>query len=78
MDTLTFIGTATTVLRLGEFTLLTDPNFLHRGSAPTSARGCGRVASPSRPCGLISSRRWTLSCSHTCTATTSTGSPAVS
>jgi len=26
-----FIGTATTVLRLGPFTLLTDPNFLHRG-----------------------------------------------
>jgi len=28
---LTFIGTATTVLRLGDFTLLTDPNFLHKG-----------------------------------------------
>jgi len=28
---LTFIGTATTLLRLGRFTLLTDPNFLHRG-----------------------------------------------
>ncbi len=28
---LTFIGTATAVLRLGGFTLLTDPNFLHRG-----------------------------------------------
>jgi L-ascorbate metabolism protein UlaG (beta-lactamase superfamily) len=28
---LTFIGTATTLLRLGAFTLLTDPNFLHRG-----------------------------------------------
>src|SRR6476660_6732202 len=27
----TFVGTATTVLRLGAFTLLTDPNFLHRG-----------------------------------------------
>ena len=26
-----FIGTATAVLRLGSFTLLTDPNFLHRG-----------------------------------------------
>src|SRR3954447_3198835 len=30
-DQLTFIGTATTVIRLGPFTLLTDPNFLHRG-----------------------------------------------
>jgi L-ascorbate metabolism protein UlaG (beta-lactamase superfamily) len=28
---LTFIGTATVLLRIGEFTLLTDPNFLHRG-----------------------------------------------
>lgn len=28
---LTFVGTATTVLQLGEVTLLTDPNFLHRG-----------------------------------------------
>ncbi|TQM57916.1 MBL fold metallo-hydrolase [Humibacillus xanthopallidus] len=28
---LTFIGTATTLLELGSFTLLTDPNFLHRG-----------------------------------------------
>jgi L-ascorbate metabolism protein UlaG (beta-lactamase superfamily) len=31
MDDLTWIGTATTLLRLGPFTLLTDPNFLHRG-----------------------------------------------
>src|SRR4051794_18147395 len=28
---LEFIGTATSLLRLGPFTLLTDPNFLHRG-----------------------------------------------
>jgi L-ascorbate metabolism protein UlaG (beta-lactamase superfamily) len=28
---LTFIGTATTLLRVGGFTLLTDPNFLHAG-----------------------------------------------
>lgn len=26
-----FVGTATSVLRIGGFTLLTDPNFLHRG-----------------------------------------------
>ncbi len=25
-----FVGTATTILRIGSFTLLTDPNFLHR------------------------------------------------
>ncbi|HEX5741587.1 MAG TPA: MBL fold metallo-hydrolase [Pilimelia sp.] len=29
--TVTFVGTATTLLRLGDFTLLTDPNFLHAG-----------------------------------------------
>ncbi len=28
---LTFVGNATTVLRLGGFTLLTDPNFVRRG-----------------------------------------------
>ncbi|WP_375489899.1 MBL fold metallo-hydrolase [uncultured Jatrophihabitans sp.] len=28
---LTFIGTATVLLELGPFTVLTDPNFLHRG-----------------------------------------------
>jgi L-ascorbate metabolism protein UlaG (beta-lactamase superfamily) len=28
---LLFIGTATTLLRFGQFTILTDPNFLHRG-----------------------------------------------
>jgi L-ascorbate metabolism protein UlaG (beta-lactamase superfamily) len=28
---LLFVGTATTLLRYGGFTLLTDPNFLHRG-----------------------------------------------
>ncbi|MBB4911499.1 hypothetical protein [Actinophytocola algeriensis] len=30
-DSASFIGTATTLIRLGGFTLLTDPNFLHRG-----------------------------------------------
>src|ERR1700710_2532643 len=29
--TLTFGGNATTLLRLGPFTLLTDPSFVHRG-----------------------------------------------
>ncbi|GAB2934454.1 MBL fold metallo-hydrolase [Micromonospora polyrhachis] len=29
--TVTFVGTATTLLNLGDFTLLTDPNFLHAG-----------------------------------------------
>ncbi|MEV4196883.1 MBL fold metallo-hydrolase [Micromonospora globbae] len=35
----TFIGTATTVLRIGGFTLLTDPNFLHRGQPAYLGKG---------------------------------------
>jgi L-ascorbate metabolism protein UlaG (beta-lactamase superfamily) len=38
-DSLTFIGTATTILRLGGFTLLTDPNFLHRGQRAYLGKG---------------------------------------
>jgi L-ascorbate metabolism protein UlaG (beta-lactamase superfamily) len=30
-DSLRFVGNATVLLRLGSFTLLTDPNFLHKG-----------------------------------------------
>ncbi len=29
--TVTFVGTATTLIRYAGFTILTDPNFLHRG-----------------------------------------------
>jgi L-ascorbate metabolism protein UlaG (beta-lactamase superfamily) len=36
---LTFIGTATTLLRLGAFTVLTDPNFLHRGQRAYLGKG---------------------------------------
>lgn len=39
MDTLTFVGTATTLIRLGGFTLLTDPNFLHRGQRAYLGKG---------------------------------------
>jgi L-ascorbate metabolism protein UlaG (beta-lactamase superfamily) len=39
VDTLTFVGTATTLLRLGSFTLLTDPNFLHRGQRAYLGKG---------------------------------------
>lgn len=38
-DSLTFIGTATTLIRLGSFTLLTDPNFLHRGQRAYLGKG---------------------------------------
>jgi L-ascorbate metabolism protein UlaG (beta-lactamase superfamily) len=36
---LTFVGTATVLLRLGAFTILTDPNFLHRGQRAYLGRG---------------------------------------
>jgi L-ascorbate metabolism protein UlaG (beta-lactamase superfamily) len=36
---LTFIGTATTLIELGRFTLLTDPNFLHRGQRAYLGKG---------------------------------------
>jgi L-ascorbate metabolism protein UlaG (beta-lactamase superfamily) len=39
MHSLTFIGTATTLIRLGGFTLLTDPNFLHRGQRAYLGKG---------------------------------------
>jgi L-ascorbate metabolism protein UlaG (beta-lactamase superfamily) len=39
VDSLTFIGTATTLLRLGAFTVLTDPNFLHRGQRAYLGKG---------------------------------------
>lgn len=36
---LQFIGNATTLLRLGPFTVLTDPNFLHRGQFAYLGKG---------------------------------------
>lgn len=36
---ITFIGNATLLIEYGPLTLLTDPNFLHRGSGPTWATG---------------------------------------
>jgi L-ascorbate metabolism protein UlaG (beta-lactamase superfamily) len=39
VDTLTFVGTATSVLRIGTFTLLTDPNFLHQGQRAYLGKG---------------------------------------
>jgi L-ascorbate metabolism protein UlaG (beta-lactamase superfamily) len=38
-ETLTFVGNATTVLRLGAFTVLTDPNFLRRGQRAYLGKG---------------------------------------
>ena len=51
MDSLTFVGTATTILRLGSFTVLTDPNFLHRGQRAYLGKGLwSRRGSPSPRC----------------------------
>ncbi|WP_432936243.1 MBL fold metallo-hydrolase [Kribbella sp. CA-253562] len=36
---ITFVGNATTIVRLGSFTLLTDPNFLHRGQRAYLGKG---------------------------------------
>jgi len=52
---LEFIGTATTLLRLGPFTVLTDPNFLHRGQRAYLGKGLWsrRLTEPSmQPDGL--------------------------
>jgi len=38
-SSLEFVGTATTLLRLGPFTVLTDPNFLHRGQRAYLGKG---------------------------------------
>ena len=37
---LTFIGTATVLVRFGGFTVLTDPNFLHQGEHARWEEGC--------------------------------------
>jgi L-ascorbate metabolism protein UlaG (beta-lactamase superfamily) len=39
MDGLNFIGTATTLIELGSFRILTDPNFLHRGQRAYLGKG---------------------------------------
>ncbi|SDM67682.1 MBL fold metallo-hydrolase [Allokutzneria albata] len=51
MSSLTFVGNATTVLRLGGFTVLTDPNFLHRGQRAYLGYGLSskRLVDPAFP-----------------------------
>ena len=72
---LEFVGTATTLLRLGPFTLLTDPNFLHRGQRAYLGKGLfsRRLTEPS--CSPSICPPWTPSSCPTCTAITSTGWP---
>ena len=54
---LEFIGTATTLLRLGPFTLLTDPNFLHRGQRAYLGKGLfsKRLTEPSMQSAVLPS-----------------------
>jgi L-ascorbate metabolism protein UlaG (beta-lactamase superfamily) len=49
--TLTFIGTATTLIEYGGFTLLTDPNFLHKGERAYLGKGLfsTRLTDPAFP-----------------------------
>ncbi len=46
MDSMTFIGTATTLLRLGPLKVLTDPNFLRRGQRAYLGKGLWRITDP--------------------------------
>jgi L-ascorbate metabolism protein UlaG (beta-lactamase superfamily) len=48
---LTFVGTATCLLHLGPFTVLTDPNFLHRGQYAYLGKGLAsrRLTEPAMP-----------------------------
>jgi L-ascorbate metabolism protein UlaG (beta-lactamase superfamily) len=39
MDSLNFVGTATTLIELGSFSILTDPNFLHKGQRAYLGKG---------------------------------------
>jgi L-ascorbate metabolism protein UlaG (beta-lactamase superfamily) len=71
---LTFVGTATTVLRLGGFTVLTDPNFVRRGQRVHLGYGLTskRRTDPALRIEELPPLDAVL-LSH-CTATTSTGS----
>lgn len=50
--TLTFVGTATTVIQLGSFRLLTDPNFLHRGQRAYLGKGLWSRRLTEPACGI--------------------------
>ena len=72
--TLEFIGTATSLVRLGEFTLLTDPNFLHHGQRAYLGKGLfsKRVTEPRSVPRIFPA--WTRWCFLTCMVTISIGS----
>lgn len=73
MDGITLIGTATVIVRLDSFTVLTDPDFLHRGQRAYSAGGFGHGDLPSRQFSQPTCRRLMPWCFHICMAITSIG-----
>ncbi|HEY0938407.1 MAG TPA: MBL fold metallo-hydrolase [Trebonia sp.] len=54
-DQITFIGTATTVISFAGFTILTDPNFLHRGDRAYLGLGLStrRLTEPAQSIGQL-------------------------
>lgn len=70
-----FIGNATLLIRYGALTLLTDPNFLHRGQLAHLGYGLvsRRLTEPAVDVADLPTATWTRWCCRICTATTSTG-----
>ena len=67
-----FVGTATVILRYAGFTILTDPNFLHRGDHVHLGYGMTATRRTDPGSSWRRCRRSISSCSRTCTRTTST------
>lgn len=57
-----FVGAATTVIRYGGFTLLTDPNFLHAGDHAHLGYGLTSEHKTNRRLRSMSCRRSTYAC----------------
>ena len=71
-DEITFVGTATTIIKLAGFTILSDPNFLHQGERAYLGLGLSSRRLTRRRSRSRSSPRSTSWCSRTITGTTST------
>jgi hypothetical protein len=73
---LQFIGTATVLLRLGPFTVLTDPNFLHLGERAYLGHGLVSKRLTQPALSIEELPVLDAMCCPTCTGTTGTGVPA--
>lgn len=58
-DRIVFIGTATTLIQAAGFTILTDPNFLHRGDRAYAGLGLTTKRLTEPRCPSASCRRST-------------------